>query len=590
MRSEPAAPPPIPVVRTQTSGYTPAERIRREPGLRKSGPSRLRDRDRLGTRATVARRCVVVAAVPAPITPTVPVAATVRDGSGSVAAAVAAPVARSRLRDVNRLPLVHVVRLVVGVEMMPPSITAAAPTMAAVEASSAEAGLGAATSAPRARTAAPATAPNRAMCVFMPSCYARGHGLLSGGARVTPCCRWGDARAGERQRKKPGMFQSGFFADGGSGGQRLVSAGSSAGPRAGAAAPSACSATYAEIASSAQRRSVSPDAVARALALRMSRLRRRPSTRTPSASTRRPCDGDSDARRPKTTHWPGYLGHRVHAHERTPSRRELPSGLQGQDVDERVVLAGFHFRPRKRAVVPDDARPCAQPRPLVEDAALSIHDDRPFDASDGLNLRFEQVDLPLLACGSISTSSGRITKSRSAPRPAAPQPAPPVASFVVRSSPIMTKGLAARGAALPLAVHRRCGCRNDRTIERIGRATEWRNRHLSVGQDDFVFQTTTGSSLHPSNVISRVFLSLIEKGEGPDHHLPRTCGTLDATRLRLENINVKVVSERLGHKNILITLTTYAHSAADDAGGRRPQLSRGSSRAPQGTRRTERSR
>lgn len=345
----------------------------------------------------------------------------------------------------------------------------------------------------------------------------------------------------------------------------MVSAGSSAGPRAGAAAPSACSATYAEIASSAQRRSVSSMLSRVHLLFEMSRLRRRPSTRTPSASSTTATVMPT-RNRPKTTHWPGYLGHRVHAHERTPSRRELPSGLQGQDVDERVVLAGFHFRPRKRAVVPDDARPCAQPRPLVEDAALSIHDDRPFDASDGLNLRFEQVDLPLLACGSISTSSGRITKSRSAPRPAAPQPAPPVASFVVRSSPIMTKGLAARGAALPLAVRSCGGCRNDRTIERIGRATEGRNRHLSVGQDDFVFQTTTGSSLHPSNVISRVFLSLIERAKVPTitfHDLRHTHATL----LLLQNINVKVVSERLGHKNILITLTTYAHSAADDAGG-----------------------
>jgi len=90
----------------------------------------------------------------------------------------------------------------------------------------------------------------------------------------------------------------------------------------------------------------------------------------------------------------------------------------------------------------------------------------------------------------------------------------------------------------------------------------WRNH-------DLVFTTADGNWIHPRNA-DREYYALLKRIERqrqekrPDdaalpritlHGLRHTCATL----LLLHNVNPKVVSERLGHASISITLDTYSH-------------------------------
>jgi len=81
-------------------------------------------------------------------------------------------------------------------------------------------------------------------------------------------------------------------------------------------------------------------------------------------------------------------------------------------------------------------------------------------------------------------------------------------------------------------------------------AAEWHDR-------DAVFAASNGEWLDHGN-LTRAFNALIRKAEVkwiPFHGMRHTHAPL----LLKEGVNVKVVSERLGHANIGITLDTYAH-------------------------------
>ncbi len=81
---------------------------------------------------------------------------------------------------------------------------------------------------------------------------------------------------------------------------------------------------------------------------------------------------------------------------------------------------------------------------------------------------------------------------------------------------------------------------------------------IAVGADSLVFTTPTGEALHSSNVQRRSFVPLMQKaGVKPIrfHDMRHTSATLALGR----GVPVKVVSERLGHASIRITLDTYAH-------------------------------
>jgi integrase len=74
---------------------------------------------------------------------------------------------------------------------------------------------------------------------------------------------------------------------------------------------------------------------------------------------------------------------------------------------------------------------------------------------------------------------------------------------------------------------------------------------------DLVVSTFKGTPLNTANV-RRTFNRLIEATNVPKirfHDLRHT----HATALLSKEVNIKVISERLGHSNIKVTLDTYSH-------------------------------
>ncbi len=77
-----------------------------------------------------------------------------------------------------------------------------------------------------------------------------------------------------------------------------------------------------------------------------------------------------------------------------------------------------------------------------------------------------------------------------------------------------------------------------------------------------VFATDTRGPINPSNLRQRSFAPLLKRAGLPHmrfHDFRHTCATL----LLKEGVNVKVVSEMLGHASITITLNTYSHVLPD---------------------------
>ncbi|HEY6581550.1 MAG TPA: site-specific integrase [Rubrobacter sp.] len=92
--------------------------------------------------------------------------------------------------------------------------------------------------------------------------------------------------------------------------------------------------------------------------------------------------------------------------------------------------------------------------------------------------------------------------------------------------------------------------------ERLSLAGLWQDQGL-------VFPNETGSLFNPSNLRNRSFKRIKTRaGVWEDlrlHDLRHTCATL----LLSEGVNVKIVSELLGHASITITLNTYSHVLPD---------------------------
>jgi integrase len=96
------------------------------------------------------------------------------------------------------------------------------------------------------------------------------------------------------------------------------------------------------------------------------------------------------------------------------------------------------------------------------------------------------------------------------------------------------------------------------------RQLEERLRLAGLWQDQgLVFPNETGSLFNPSNLRNRSFKRIKARASVREdlrfHDLRHTCATL----LLSEGVNVKVVSEMLGHASITITLNTYSHVLPD---------------------------
>src|SRR5215204_2329505 len=77
-----------------------------------------------------------------------------------------------------------------------------------------------------------------------------------------------------------------------------------------------------------------------------------------------------------------------------------------------------------------------------------------------------------------------------------------------------------------------------------------------------IFATESGTIINPSNLRNRSFKPLLRRAglrQIRFHDLRHTCATL----LLSKNINVKVVSEMLGHSSISVTLDIYSHLLPD---------------------------
>jgi integrase len=90
------------------------------------------------------------------------------------------------------------------------------------------------------------------------------------------------------------------------------------------------------------------------------------------------------------------------------------------------------------------------------------------------------------------------------------------------------------------------------------RQTEQRLRAVFWDDLDLVFANELGRHIGATNLRLRSFKGLLQRAGLPEirfHDLRHTAATL----LLGQNVNVKVVSEMLGHSNIAITLDTYSH-------------------------------
>jgi hypothetical protein len=108
--------------------------------------------------------------------------------------------------------------------------------------------------------------------------------------------------------------------------------------------------------------------------------------------------------------------------------------------------------------------------------------------------------------------------------------------------------------------------------ERLQLGPAWNDRDLVFCAGDG--SGRAGGPINPSNLLVRQYYPLLQRARLPRirfHDLRHTAATL----LLEKNINVKVVSEMLGHSQVGITMDLYQHvtptmqQEAADTGGRR---------------------
>jgi integrase len=110
-----------------------------------------------------------------------------------------------------------------------------------------------------------------------------------------------------------------------------------------------------------------------------------------------------------------------------------------------------------------------------------------------------------------------------------------------------------RSIPLPLSVTRALALhKRSQAEDRLRAGTEYTSR-------DLVFATTDGGPLMPQNLFRRHYRPILRRAGLPEsirlYDLRHSCATL----LLAANENPKVVSERLGHASITLTLDTYSH-------------------------------
>ncbi len=89
---------------------------------------------------------------------------------------------------------------------------------------------------------------------------------------------------------------------------------------------------------------------------------------------------------------------------------------------------------------------------------------------------------------------------------------------------------------------------------------------LKLGQsyerNNLVFAIDTGKPIYLANLRNRHFHKILERAELKGFRIYDLRHTM-ATLLLSEGINPKIVSERLGHASVVLTLDTYSHVLLD---------------------------
>jgi integrase len=92
-----------------------------------------------------------------------------------------------------------------------------------------------------------------------------------------------------------------------------------------------------------------------------------------------------------------------------------------------------------------------------------------------------------------------------------------------------------------------------------------RPRHVPLRAPRLIddFTDDAGGFLRKSNFMRRVWESLKEAGELPDHFTFHDLRHAHASTLLRENVHPKLVQERRGHSSIKLTMDTYSHLMPD---------------------------
>jgi len=95
--------------------------------------------------------------------------------------------------------------------------------------------------------------------------------------------------------------------------------------------------------------------------------------------------------------------------------------------------------------------------------------------------------------------------------------------------------------------------RSEQRQKRLAMGTVWNSDH------DFVFTNDEGGPIHATNLLLRGFKPLLKEAGLPSSFRLYDLRHTHATLLLLSGEHIKVVSERLGHASVSITLDTYSH-------------------------------
>jgi integrase len=126
---------------------------------------------------------------------------------------------------------------------------------------------------------------------------------------------------------------------------------------------------------------------------------------------------------------------------------------------------------------------------------------------------------------------------------------------------------------------RRCVSVDKDTMDKLTEWQEYQKRYASQLGDKFcnrlgtVFTNIYGNYLHYDNFRTRYFNEMCEKAQLPEGFTFHGTRHTHATMLLMAGVNIKIVSQRLGHSSVSFTLDTYGHvidemerSAADMMG------------------------